>query len=92
MVQAQTNIEGRGGAAFTYLGSSGLSHEYLLVAGASRERQFDDFWSVKVTMEKEGLKVTQSKLKLKETDGFSSRNGLQATVDSKAGTVYLFGG
>jgi hypothetical protein len=38
MVQAQTNIEGRGGAAFTYLGSSGLSHEYLLVAGASRER------------------------------------------------------
>jgi len=30
-------IEGRGGAAFTFLRSSGLSHEFLLVAGASRE-------------------------------------------------------
>jgi len=31
-------IEGRGGAAFTFMGSAGLSHEFLLVGGASRDQ------------------------------------------------------
>ena len=34
---SKNNIEGRGGSAFTYIRSSGLSHEFLLVAGASRD-------------------------------------------------------
>jgi len=50
MQENQNEIEGRGGPAFTYFRSVGLAHEFLLVAGASRERQFDDFWKVKVTL------------------------------------------
>jgi hypothetical protein len=29
---------------------NGLSHEFLLAAGASREKQFDDFWKISVTL------------------------------------------
>lgn len=74
-------IEGRGGAAFTFLRSSGLSHEFLLVAGASREQQFDDFWNVKVSMTKDGLQVTYTKVVVKERDSFSARNGMTATLN-----------
>ena len=83
-------IEGRGGAAFTFTGSAGFSHEFLLVAGASRDQQFDDFWKVQVTTTKEGLKVTQQKLDVKERDGFSARNGMTAVAWQKS--VFMFGG
>lgn len=76
-------IEGRGGAAFTYVRSNGLSHEFLLVGGASRDQQFDDFWNVKVTVQKDGLKVSQSKLVVTERDGFSARNGMTAALSAK---------
>jgi len=93
MVDKQHNkIEGRGGAAFTFLRSSGLSHEFLLVAGASRDQQFDDFWNVKVSMTKDGLQVTQSKVVVKDRDGFSARNGMTAAFSPSDQKVYLFGG
>lgn len=72
--------------------SEGLCQEFLLVAGASREQQFDDFWNVKVTLHQEGLAVTQEKLKVEERDGFSARNGMTAVLSAKDKLVYLFGG
>ena len=39
-------IEGRGGAGFTYMESTETSHVFLLVGGASRENQFDDFFKI----------------------------------------------
>ena len=80
MVENINEIEGRGGPAFTYLRSAGLAHEFLLVAGASRERQFDDFWKVKVTLDQQGFKLTHEKLNFTEKDGFSARNGLTAAL------------
>lgn len=91
MVEADSLIEGRGGAAFTYIGSSGFTHEYLLVAGASRSTQFDDFWSVKVTFTGE-LNIKTKKLELLERDSFTGRNGLTAVTYPKDGTVFFFGG
>ena len=92
MVETNSEIEGRGGPAFTYLRSVGLAHEFLLVAGASRDRQFDDFWIVKVSLDKHGFTTTQSKLQIKDRDGFSARNGLTAALSPVESLVYLFGG
>ena len=80
MVENSNEIEGRGGPAFTYLRSAGLAHEFLLVAGANRERQFDDFWKVKVTLGQQGFNVSHEKLAVAERDGFSARNGLTAAL------------
>ena len=92
MVENNLEIEGRGGPAFTYLRSVGLAHEFLLVAGASRDRQFDDFWSVKVALGSQGFTTKQEKLQITERDGFSARNGLTAALSVSDNLVYLFGG
>lgn len=72
--------------------TDGLTDEFLLVAGASRERQFDDFWKVKITLGKEGFTHTYQKLQVTERDGFSARNGLTAALSPSENIVYLFGG
>ena len=45
-----------------YLGQQGLNHEFLLIAGASREEQFDDFWKITVGLSAEGRTFTNTKL------------------------------
>ena len=80
-------IEGRGGASFSFLGSQQLSHAYLLAGGASRDQQFDDFWSVSVAL---NGSISSQKLHLSEKDGFSARHGM--TSCSFKGSVYIFGG
>lgn len=48
-------IEGRGGAAFTFMESTDSSHVFLLVGGASRENQFDDFYKIFVSKENDSV-------------------------------------
>lgn len=77
----EQTIEGRGGSAMCYIKPEPgtFSHQFLITSGASRERQFDDFWLVKVGLDpsKPGeFKITKQKLDVKERDGFGSRNAL----------------
>ena len=87
----QSQIEGRGGAAMTYLGTGeNLSHEFLLSSGASRERQFDDFWKISVGLGQQGRTIAKQKIEITERDDFTARNAMTAITRGKK--VYLFGG
>ena len=47
----------------TYLGTGAmLSHEFLLACGASRERQFDDFWKISIGLGQQGRTITKEKI------------------------------
>lgn len=94
MVQAnQTGgeIQGRGGAALVYLGQSGLNHEFLLTSGASREEQFDDFWTISVGLSAQGRTFNKTKLEIRERDEYTPRNALCAVAQSPTKLV-IFGG
>ena len=47
-METNTKVPGRGGAILTLLTSDADTHTFLLGTGASRNEQFDDFWTVKV--------------------------------------------
>ena len=75
----------------TYLGTGEqLAHEFLLTSGASRERQFDDFWKISVGLGQQGRTITKQKLNIVERDDFTARNAMTAITCGKK--VYLFGG
>ena len=75
----------------TYLGTGEqLAHEFLLTSGASRERQFDDFWKISVGPGQQGRTITKQKLNIVERDDFTARNAMTAITCGKK--VYLFGG
>ena len=83
-----SSIEGRGGAALTFMESNDTHNVFLLVGGASRDEQFDDFH--KVFVEKSSDKITVEKLKITENDGFGARHSLSAATFN--GKTVLFGG
>ena len=61
----------------------------MLIFGASREQQFDDFWTV--TVDRRDCKVAAvKKLELKERDNLTTRNSMAAVVYK--GKVVMFGG
>ena len=81
-------IEGRGGAAFTHIESNETSHVFLLVGGASRENQFDDFYKIFVSKSDDSVSV--QKLNIVEMGGFGARHSMSAATWNKK--TVLFGG
>ena len=73
-----------------YTGKEGLDQIFVLTSGASREKQFDDFWKIKIGLSSSGRTVTQEKLELTERGDFTSRNALTAVA--VADNVVIFGG
>ena len=51
---------------------------FLLVGGASRDDQFDDFY--KIFVSKEDDSVTAQKLNIKEMGGFGARHSMSAAT------------
>ena len=87
----ESQIEGRGGAALTYLGTGQmLSHEFLLACGASRERQFDDFWKISIGLGQQGRTITKEKIQISDNDGLTPRNSITAIASGNK--VLLFAG
>ena len=67
-------------------------HEFIIAAGASRERQFNDFWKVTVSLIGGSFKLTTQSLPVKNEDGFGPRNSVVSVLSKTDGKVYLFGG
>ena len=65
-------------------------HTLLLVFGASREQQFDDFWTIKVNRKAYNVSSVK-KIEIKERDNFTTRNSMASVVTQK-GEVLFFGG
>ena len=86
-----STIPGRGGAALTLIGNTDTTVTILLACGASREQQYDDFWSI--TIDKSTLQPTGAQqIKIKERDGFTSRNSMTSVFDQARNRVVYFGG
>jgi hypothetical protein len=61
----------------------------MLIFGASREQQLDDFWLV--TLDRAKFKITEVKeVEIKEREGLTTRNSMGAV--SHKGRVILFAG
>jgi hypothetical protein len=61
----------------------------MLIFGASREQQLDDFWLV--TIDRATFKITEVKeVEIKEREGLTTRNSMGAV--SHKGCVILFAG
>ena len=61
----------------------------MLIFGASREQQLDDFWLV--TIDRATFKITEVKeVEIKEREGLTTRNSMGAV--SHKGRVILFAG
>lgn len=88
MQSKPVDFPGRGGSAFAYASSDASSHTFLLVGGASRNDQYDDFYSVKVNKQDDSVVV--EKIKIGENDGFGARHSFGA-VSFNNKTV-MFGG
>jgi hypothetical protein len=89
--QPASNILGRGGASLTLISSTETNHTLLLVFGASREQQFDDFWSIQI--DRKTFKVGECrKLDVKERDDFTTRNSMGAVYLKEKNQVVFFGG
>lgn len=66
-------------------------NKFLLAAGASREVQFNDFYTIMVRISPKGLTmVIPEQIKLEDLDGFTTRNGLTAV--GHAGKISMYGG
>ncbi len=84
-----SSIPGRGGATLVHIASDDDTHTLMLIFGASREQQFDDFWTI--TIDRKLYKVSSvKKLELKERDNFTTRNSMTAVVHK--GKIICFGG
>ncbi len=70
----EQKLNGRGGASLSYIGEKDGKEEFVLIAGASRDEQFDDVW--KVCVDQKTFAVDYSKLEVKEKDTFTSRNAM----------------
>ena len=62
-----------------------------MTSGASRDEQFDDFWTISVGLSAEGSTITNTKLVLSERDDYTPRNALCAVAQS-ATKLIIFGG
>ena len=83
-----SDLQGRGGSAFTLCGKTESSYEFILAAGTSRNEQFDDFY--KVIVDKQSDALSLEKLKITEIDGFGGRHSLSAATWN--GKTVIFGG
>lgn len=87
--QSANSIPGRGGATLVHIGTSDDKHQLLLVFGASREQQFDDFWTIDIDR-KNFTAVSAKKHEIKERDDFTTRNSMAGVVHN--GRAIFYGG
>ena len=63
----------------------------MLTSGASREEQFDDFWTISVGLSAQGRTFKKTKLEIRERDDYTARNALCAVAQSST-KIVIFGG
>mmetsp|Transcript_20885 Transcript_20885/g.23228 ORF Transcript_20885/g.23228 Transcript_20885/m.23228 type:complete len:215 (+) Transcript_20885:33-677(+) len=85
--------EERGHPSLNYsrMVEDGTAYQFLLVCGASRDKQFDDVWLV--TVQKEGFSTHFEKIEYVNTEEkFTARNGHAAVYDTDNEELLIIGG